>query len=65
MKKVWIVYCPHCDKSVTGAIPPKNTGFVETVKCVLCNRPINAKNGHFVLHPVILKKEEPDLLGVE
>ena len=66
MRQFWMISCPKCNKATTGAEPPKSADFVAVVPCNLCNEPLDAANGHFVLHPVRIKKPEPiDLLAVE
>lgn len=64
MVKLWLAHCKNCNKTVTTALPPNSVNFVEFVKCVLCDRRINARNGHFVYHQKRIKRETVDLLKV-
>jgi hypothetical protein len=62
--KTWLVYCPRCAGAFTGAVAPGNADFEKTVRCVQCNREIDANNGRFVVLKSKYKEEPVDLLKV-
>lgn len=64
MKKIWLVFCPYCNRTVTGATPPRHVDFIKKVNCVLCDKPIDANKGVFVFHPIVIKRERVNLLKV-
>ena len=65
MKKLWLAYCPHCKKAVTGCPAPHTMDFVRRVNCVLCNEEIDASKGRYVFAPIVIKPETIDLLRVK
>jgi hypothetical protein len=66
MRHLWLVYCPHCGKAATNAHPPGTVDFSERVRCVLCNRELDAKVGRTLLRPTVIAKSKPfDLLSVK
>ena len=63
MLQHYLVYCRHCGKAITEALPPDHPEFSKVVRCVMCNRELDATRGRFSLHPVRLKPEgRPSLL---
>lgn len=64
MVKIWLVFCPHCNRPTTSAPPPGSADFSRYVRCVLCNRKIDAKEGHVSIHPRIVKQKKFNLLEV-